>query len=467
MNLSKELFEQYSVPRVIAKFAIPTILSQLITLIYNLADTFFVGHTNDPAQVAALTLSFPLFMMMTMVANLFGIGANSFISRSLGQGNRENASKASSFAFYSALILILFIAVILKIFMVPILTGVGAVTQEAFAATEAYLTWTLIYGGIPSVGALMLGHLIRAEGNTRQASIGMALGGILNIGLDFIFVQLLGLGAEGAGIATFLSNIASFLYLLRIVYRTENSVISLNPSKFRPQAYIARQVILVGMPAAAVIILGASMNIILTHLISAYGDVSIAAFGIVQKFGNVIIQITVGLTQGIMPLLGFCYGAGEIRKVKEINRCAFIILSIYAASCILIVELFTQPLILFFTSEPATVAKGIVFLKIWFFCAPGMCFVNLFCSIFQAMGKWLPSLVLSCIRQAGFLGPLLILFNSLYGEIGLIYAQPVADTCGLIAGIIMYAVTLKRSQAALNRQALQASQTAAPELTEQ
>lgn len=163
MYQNKDVFEGLSVPRAIAKFAIPTVLSQLVTLLYNLADTFFVGRTNNPSQVAALTLSFPIFMTLTMVGNLFGIGANSFISRSLGQGEHKRASKASTFAFYGAIAAVILIIVVLSNFMTSILKLIGAVTPETFEATKEYLTWTVVYGGIPTVAALMLGHLIRSE----------------------------------------------------------------------------------------------------------------------------------------------------------------------------------------------------------------------------------------------------------------------------------------------------------------
>lgn len=444
MYQNKDIFDGQSVPKTIAKFAIPTILSQLVTLLYNLADTFFVGHTNDPSQVAALTLSFPIFMSLTMVGNLFGIGANSFISRSLGQGERKKASLASTFAFYGAFGGVLVIIMILSLFMAPILNTIGAVTPETFNATKSYLTWTVIYGGIPTVASLMLGHLIRSEGNTKQASIGMALGGIINIVLDYIFVPVLGLGAMGAAIATCISNIIAFLYLLQVILRTKGTIIVLNPAKFRFIAHIAKQIILVGIPAAAIIILGSSANMILTHFMSEYGDISIAAFGIVQKIGTIAIQITVGLTQGIMPLLGFCYGANDIKRLKEINKFSFLILGIYALLCIIVVETFAEPLINLFISEAATVEKGVQFLRIWFFCAPGMCFTNLFGSIFQAMGKWLQSLILSVIRQAGFLFPLLVIMNTFVGEIGLVYAQPIADTITLFIGIIFYITFMKK-----------------------
>lgn len=440
----QDAFLNLPVPWAVAKFAVPTILSQMVTLLYNLADTFFVGHTNDPAQVAALTLSFPLFMSLTMVGNLFGIGANSFISRSLGQGARETASKASTFAFYGAIGGVLVIIAVLGTFMAPILRTIGAITPESFTATKAYLTWTVLYGGVPTVAALMLGHLVRAEGNTKQASIGMALGGVLNIGLDYVFVPVLGLGAEGAAIATFISNIIAFLYLLQVILRNRESVIVLSPAKLRFEVPIMKQVILVGIPAAAIIVLGSSANIVLTHFMSAYGDVSIAAFGIVQKIGTIAIQITVGLTQGIMPLLGYCYGAGAIKRMKVISHFSFLLLGTYAILCILFVELCAGTLINLFINETATVEKGVEFLRIWFLCAPGMCFTNLFSSVFQSMGKWVHSLALSVIRQAGFLFPLLVILNLTLGEIGLICAQPIADTGALLLGIGIYRSLVKK-----------------------
>ena len=443
-SFDQDAFLGLSAPRAIAKFAVPTILSQLVTLLYNLADTFFVGHTNDPSQVAALTLSFPLFMSLTMVGNLFGIGANSFISRSLGQGARERAAKASTFAFYGALASVLLLIAALAAFMTPVLKAIGAVTPESFAATKAYLTWTVLYGGVPTVATLMLGHLIRAEGNTKQASVGMALGGFLNIGLDAVFVPVLGLGAEGAAIATFLSNIVAVLYLLRVILRNRETVIVLDPAKLRLEAAIMKQVVLVGLPAASIIVLGSSANVILTHLMSEYGDVSIAAFGIVQKIGTIAIQITVGLTQGIMPLLGYCYGAGDLKRFREISRWAFLLLGIYAALCIVVVEVFAGTFIRLFIAEPATVEKGVRFLRIWFLCAPGMCFTNLFSSVFQAMGKWVHSLALSVIRQVGFLFPLLITLELLMGEMGLVCAQPIADTGALLLGIGLDRVLTKQ-----------------------
>ena len=444
MNDRLSHFEGSSVPRLIAKFAVPTILSQLVTLIYNLADTYFVGQTGDPAQVAALTLSFPIFMSMTMIANLFGIGANSYMSRSLGMRKKKQASFASTFAFYGAIVGVMVIMAILLLFMDPILYGIGARTADSAAATASYLTWTVIIGGIPTVSALMMGHLLRAEGNTKKASAGLIMGGLLNVMLDFVFVSLLSMGITGAGIATCISNVVAMIYLIAVALKNKSTIIDLNIAHTVFLRPMIKQIIFIGLPAATIIILGSTANIVLTNQMSMYGDVSIAAFGIVQKIGTVTIQITVGLTQGIMPLLGYHYGAGHVNKVKEINLWSFGLLGVYALLCVVIIEVFTEPLVMIFMKEPVTVATAVRFGRIWILCTPGMCFTNLFCSIFQAMGKGLESLTLSVVRQGFLLIPLLLVMNRLFGEMGLVCSQPAADSITLIIGIILYIKVIRK-----------------------
>lgn len=438
INKDKELFEGASVPRTIMKFAIPTVLSQLVTLIYNLADTFFVGHTNEPAQIAALALSFPLFMMLTMIGNLFGIGANSFISRSLGKGDRDGSKRAATLSFYCAAATVAVYMVIMVLFQRPILTSIGANTEAAYKATAEYLTWTVVWGGLPTIGNLMLGHLIRAEGNTKQASIGMAIGGILNIILDPIFIKIMGKGAAGAGLATAISNLVAFLYLLYIVRRTENTVISLNPKNFRFNGAMAKAILLVGLPSATIIILGATANMILNDLMSDYGDVALASYGIVQKFGSIVVQVTVGVSQGVMPLIGFSYGSGNLKRVRELNRYSFIILGIYSVGVLIFIELFAPYMLRAFTAEPETVALGTYFARLWIISAPGMSLSNIFGSIFQAVGRWKEGLAIPVFRQGLVLIPLNIILGKTMGQVGLIIAQPIADTSVLFFCAILY-----------------------------
>ena len=436
--MEQKYFTTVPVPRAIIKFAVPTILSQLITLIYNLADTFFVGHTGDPNQVAALTLCFPIFMLMTLVGNLTGIGANSLISRSMGREDKLTAARASAFGFYGAILLMLILIAVLRSCMTPILTAIGA-SEQTLGFADSYLTWTVVIGGLPTIVQLMMGHLLRAEGNTRHAGIGMGLGGILNILLDPVFVFALDMGVAGAGMATALSNTVSMGYMLLVLYCSRGStVLTLSPKYLGWYPKIMKEVILVGLPAAMVILLGSSANMVLTRCMSAYGDTAVAAFGVVQKIGTVTIQITIGLTQGIMPLIGFNYAAGNGARTRSIIRCSFLVLAVYTLCCMGVIELMPGQLMRAFIPEAQTVALGATFMRRWILCAPGMCLVMLFNSVFQAMGKWLQSTVLSMLRQGILLIPLLLILNRFMGMYGLVWSQPLADTAALILGVVIY-----------------------------
>ena len=443
--METQYFASASVPKAMVKFIVPTILSQLVTLLYNLADAFFVGHTDDPNQMAALTLSFPIFMFLTAIGNLMGIGANSLISRSLGEGNLNQAKKAGLYGVYGGILLAVLFSIVMALFMRPILTLVGA-SENTYAYTASYLKWTVVIGGIPTVISLVLGHLVRAEGNTKQASMGMSIGGILNIFLDPVLISWAGMGITGAAIATAFSNCIAMLYFFSVLYRNrKKSVLTLYVKDFAFDKKIIAQIILIGFPAALVVLLGSTANIVLTHYMALYGDINVAAFGVVQKIGTVTIQITMGITQGVMPLIGYNYGAGNHARTRETSRDTFLILAIYAAACLIVIEAFPAQMIQIFTSEADTIQVGTAFLKCWILCTPGMCFVNLFNTIFQAMGKWQPSLFLSLFRQALLLIPLLIVLNHVVGLYGLIWSQPISDTSSLILGIVLYRILLRKN----------------------
>ncbi len=431
-----EVFEHKKVPAAIATLAVPTILSQIITMIYNLADTFFVGHTGDPAQVAALTLVFPVYMLLTGIGNLFGIGANSRISRCLGAGDREGAVKTSAFSFWSGLAATGVILLLLGIFLRPVLRLMGA-SDATLEPAAGYLLWVMLVGGLPTEASLLMAHMLRAEGSAREASTGMMLGGLLNIALDPIFIFPLDMGVVGAGLATMLSNVTCLGYYLYVLYRNrKHTVITLNPRRYNTQG--AGDILLVGLPAAMVIALGTSANVILTRLLSAYGDLSVAAFGVTQKFGTITMNISIGLTQGIMPLIGYNYAARNFRRVKSVCQYSFGILFVFIAVFFAAYQMFPTTLMQLFVSDGETVALGARFLRRWSVCVPGMTFIFLFNSIFQAMGMWKRSLLLSVLRQGVLFIPCLFLMDHLLGMYGLVWSQPVADWAALILGAVMY-----------------------------
>lgn len=438
-----EIFESKPIPAAIAALAVPTILSQIITMVYNLADTFFVGHTGDPCQVAALTLVFPLFMLLTGVGNLCGIGANSLISRCLGVGDHKRATRASVFTLWGGLAATAVMLLLLGLRLDSILRLMGA-SDATIGPTKGYVLWVLLVGGIPTEASLLLAHMLRGEGSTRQASFGMMLGGILNMLLDPLFIYGFGMGVSGAGFATMLSNVVCLLFYICVLVRDKGqSVIAVDFRLF--SVADAGEILLVGLPAALVIALGSSANILLTRLFSAYGDIPIAAFGVTQKFGTIMMNVTVGLTQGIMPLIGYNYAAGNSQRVRGVCRGSFMILLCFVAVLVALYQLIPAPLMRLFVSDSSTVELGAGFLRRWSLCVPGMTMIFLLNSIFQAMGMWKRSTLLSAIRQGVLFIPLMILLNRVMGMYGLVWSQPVADTLSLLLGFGLYVQLMKRS----------------------
>ena len=232
MSKNNELFTTMPVGQAVAKLAIPTVVSQIIVILYSLADTFFIGQIGDPNQIAALSITFPIYTLLTAVANLFGIGANSVIARSMGQNDEETAKKASSFSFWGSIFVTAVLAILLAVFMKPILTLFGA-DEYTFGFTTDYLFWVFVIGGIPTVAGLVLGHLVRSVGKTKEAGIGLTIGGIMNIILDPIFIFVFDMQVAGAAVATMLSNVISMLYFFVVLAKIRKStVLTVSPKHF-------------------------------------------------------------------------------------------------------------------------------------------------------------------------------------------------------------------------------------------
>ena len=214
-NQKTALFEQMPVPKAVMKLAVPTILSSLVMVIYNLADTYFVGMMNNPVQNAAVTLAAPVLLAFNAVNNLFGVGSSSMMSRALGRKDYDTVRQSSAFGFYCALICGFLLSFACTIFQQPLLTLLGADVNTA-QATEEYLKWTVSFGAAPAILNVVMAYLVRSEGAALHASIGTMSGCLLNIILDPIFILPWGfnMGAAGAGLATFLSNCVACIYFL-------------------------------------------------------------------------------------------------------------------------------------------------------------------------------------------------------------------------------------------------------------
>ena len=452
-NKSNELFTTMPVGRAIAKPAVPTVVSQIIVILYSLVDTFFVGQLNDPNQVAALSITFPIYTLLTAVANLFGIGANSMIARSLRQNDRATARRASAFSFWASLGVTAVLAVILGTAMKPILLFFGA-EEATFSYTANYLLWVFAIGGIPTVAGLVLGHLVRSVGKTREAGIGLTIGGVMNIILDPIFIfskgdKLLffeipfgfGMDVAGAGFATMISNVISMIYFFVILFRMRKStVLTLSPRQFTMQKKISWGIFSVGFPAAIAVVLVSFSVSLLNGLLLTYdnGVILSAAYGVTSKCGTIALHISIGIAQGVMPLIGYSIGAKDHNSVHDVCRLSFLILLVFSVVFLVIVQLIPGTIVRLFIEDEATVAEGTAFMRCWSWCVIGMSLFNMYNTIFQAVGKWKISLLLAVLRMGVIFSVLCLVLNALFGQTGLMWVQAITDTLSCLIAPVLY-----------------------------
>lgn len=318
-NNKTTLFEQTPIPKAVMQLAIPTVLSSLVMVLYNLADTYFVGMLNNPVENAAVTLAAPVLLAFNAVNNLFGVGCSSMMSRSLGCRNYEMVRRSSAFGFYCSLFAGIVFSLLCMMFQDPLLITLGA-DEHTIAATAGYLRWTVICGATPAILNVVMAYMVRSEGSALHASIGTMSGCILNMILDPVFIMPWGLnmGAAGAGCATFLSNCVACAYFFVLQWKKRDvTYVSLSPKWFSFQKAIVFGVCAVGIPASIQNLLNVTGMTILNNFTSVYGADAVAAMGISQKMSMVPLQIALGFSQGIMPLISYNYGSGNIRRMKQ------------------------------------------------------------------------------------------------------------------------------------------------------
>ncbi len=433
------LFEQTPIPKAVMTLGIPTVISSLVMVIYNLADTYFVGMINDPVQNAAVTLAAPVLLAFNAVNNLFGVGSSSMMSRALGQRDYSTVYKSSAFGFYCALISGLLFSLLYTLFQHPLLAVLGA-SPETAGATGDYLKWTVSCGAAPAILNVVMAYLVRAEGSSLHASIGTMSGCLLNIFLDPIFIMPWGLnmGAAGAGLATFLSNCMACVYFfVLLAVKKGKTYVCINPKMFRFHKPIVYGVCAVGIPASIQNLLNVTGMTVLNNFTSSFGSDAVAAMGISQKINMVPLQVTMGISQGIMPLVSYNYASGNRKRMK--NTILFTArLSLSALAMITgIYYLGAGGLVSLFMSNEVIVAYGSRFLRGLCLTLPFLCMDFLAVGVFQACGMGKKSLVFAILRKIILEIPALILLNHFFPLYGLAYAQPLAEFILAVAAVMV------------------------------
>ena len=450
-NDKTELFENTPIPKAVMTLSVPTILSSLVMIIYNLADTFFVGMLNDPVQNAAVTLAAPLLLAFNAVNNLFGVGSSSMMSRALGRRDFDTVRKSSAFGFWCAALCGVLFSVLTAGFNTPLLNILGA-DAVTFDATKDYVFWTTVCGAVPSITAMVTAYLFRAEGASLHASIGTMSGCFLNIILDPIFILPkevlpfgLGMGAAGAGLATFISNCVSCAYFFLLIFiKRKSTFISVSPKDFSIEKHIVSGVCGVGVPASIQNLLNVSSITLFNNLTSAGGELAVAAMGIAQKVNQVPFYIALGLSQGIMPLVGYNYASGNVKRMKNtIFFSAKISLSFLAAVTVLYYA-FADDIIRLFMNNADVAELGAAFLR--GFCL-GMVFLAIdfiAVGVFQSCGMGKMSLFFAIARKVVLEIPLIIILNRLWPIFGLPYSQPITEVILAAAAIIVLCRLFKK-----------------------
>lgn len=453
MKDNTKIFAEYKVPRAVAAMALPSMMGMLINIIYNLADTFFVGQTGDSNQVAAVSVSMPLFFFFLAIGNLFGIGGCAFISRSLGEGKKDKVKTISSFCIYGALVLGIFIGILFFFFREPLLYLVGA-SDNTIGFAQDYLKWVAV--GAPfSVLSITVCNLVRGEGAAKISMVGSVLGQVVNVILDPIFIlgsgdKLFGItlpfgldmGVAGAAIATVLGNVFSVVFFL-VYFLRGKSILSITPKRFSMKNGIAKGVINVGLPASLNNLLMSISNIIVNIVLVSYGDNAVAAMGVAMKANMLVIMLQIGLAQGVQPLIGYCYGAKNYARMKKCMGFSIVCNIVIGTVMMLFYLVFRENVISMFIDDAEVVSLGVKMLTAIMSPGPviGIMFVLNFA--FQGMGKGIQSFILSVGRQGLVYIPLLFILNKLVGLDGIIWAQAAADFVCVIMSIIMFIFIMK------------------------
>lgn len=430
-----ELMSRTKISKAVATMAIPSVISSLVTVVYNMADTFFVGQTGDPLQVAAVSLTNPIFILFMAFANMFGMGGSAAASIAMGEKNEKRMKNVSSFITYASLIIGIFFAAILLVFSKPILQIFGA-NKQTYDLAYGYL-FHISYGAPFIIWSAGASFVVRSEGASKEAMIGSMIGTIVNIVLDPIMISGFHMGAAGAAIATTIGNILASLYYVWYFIK-KSKCFSIHPRYFKWNDKILTSVCSSGFPTAIFSVLMSVSTIVLNQILVVYGNAPVAAIGIVFKANMFITFLQMGLANGVQPLLGYNFGSGDIKRFREVES--------YTKKCCLIVGIlatllyfvFRTQIIAMFISDKEVINFGVLMLIGYMISGPviGLLFVNMNCM--QSVGRALPATILSVLRQGVLLIPLLYILNAIAGLNGVIYGQALTDYIAVVLSAYLW-----------------------------
>ena len=439
-NKSLEVFENAPVRKAVLQNALPAMAAKLMVLIYNLADTFFIGQTHDDLQVAAVSLATPVFLLFMAVGTVFGIGGTSVISRAMGEGRREYAKEVCSFCMWGCVGVGIIMSALFLIFMEHILSFVGA-SSDTWEYAKTYLTIVSFAGPFVLISNCY-SNVIRAEGQSGKAMMGQLIGNLLNVILDPLMILGFQWNIAGAAIATVVGNIAGAAYYI-LYFLCGKSSLSISLKEFSIKDKIASGVLTIGIPAALGSLLMSVSSIIMNAQMTKYGDMAVAAVGVAMKVTMMTGMVCIGLGQGVQPLLGYCVGAKNWDRYKSVLRFSLVFAFALSTALTVICYIFTDQIVGVFLTDAAAFEYGVAFSRILLCTSFLFGVFYVITNALQACGAATESLIVNISRQGLIYIPAMFILGAIFHETGLIWAQPVADVLSLLLAIILY---IRKSQ---------------------
>ena len=428
------LFDTKHLYRSYFKMAFPVVLGLVVTLIYNLADTFFIAQTNDTNLIAGVSLCSPVFTALMAFGNIYGQGGSSLISRMLGKQDADGVKRVSSFCFYIAMVTGVVLAIVMSVFHKPILSLLGADADTLPHAFDYYIV--LVLCAPIMVLSFIHSSLVRCEGMSTESMIGTVIGAVVNIILDPILISAFGMGAMGAAIATVIGYLCSVLYFLWLLHK-KSRCLSVNPAQCRVEGDELRQILGVGVTAALSNLMQSLCVIVMNQFLLPYGNDKIAAMGIVLKINMIAQLVLTGFAFGGVPLFGYLYGSGKRSDIKKLVRFCICFLSVFSLVLTAILCLFAAPLMSVFLKDAAMIAAGAEMLRWQAVSTVFAGIVLLLTVLFQSTGKVAPSFVLSISRQGVVFVAALLVCVKLFAYNGVLMGQAVADVVSAIIAVLL------------------------------
>ncbi|GAA0743384.1 MATE family efflux transporter [Clostridium oceanicum] len=434
VNDKSKFIEEGNISKVLMKLAVPSIIAMLISAVYNIVDTLFVSMLNNTSAIGAVSIVFPLFILVSAFGQMFGVGSASYISRLLGEKNREKANKTASVTFFTAIITSVFFTAFGMIFIEEILKIFGA-SSTIMPYAKGY-GFILVSGSIFTILNMTLNNMIRAEGNAKYSMIAISLGAILNIVLDPIFMFTFKLGINGASLATVVAQGISTFFLI-MYYIRGKSYVKISLKRFRPSLSIYKEILKIGVATLGRQSLSSLSMALMNIAAKPYGDAAVASMGIVLRVISIAMFVIFGYNQGFQPVVGYNYGAKRYDRVIDAIKISLKRTTIFCSICAIIFVFFSTFIISAFSDDLKVIEIGSKTLRIMSILLPSFGFQQVYASLFQALGRGKESIVLSTSKQGIFLIPSVLILPRIFGLEGVMFSNTVADFFTIVVTLFL------------------------------